>query len=212
MRADAYLARFDSLLAKNRLLGLALILMLAFNLMNWWSLEHARNAVQTVVVPIGGGVGMSIGNGKASDEYLRQIARYVTGMTGTYTAASARKQLEELLLLFAPEVVGVAQVEFERLASQIERFPAISSVQHWAGEKALKVSGQLIQVRTIKERLVNGNVSESKPVFYCIPYRIDGGRFWVLSVQEREGDGEDLCFNEGSHAKPKTTARTADGR
>ena len=205
MLGTTYLAHIDNLLQKNRLLGIALVVMLAFNVMNWWSLEHARNAVQTVVVPIGGGAGMSIGNGKASEEYLRHIARYITSMTGTYTAGTARPQLQELLLLFAPEVVGTAQVEFERLATQIERFPSISSVQRWAGEKALKATHELIQVRTIKDRLVNGNVSESKQVFYCIPYRIDGGRFWVLAVQEREGDGDDLCLND-AQATPGQSA------
>lgn len=194
MLGEQYLGHLDRLLQKNRLLGIALALMLIFNVMNWWSLQHARNAVQTMLVPIGGGVGMQVGNGRASEEYLRQMARYITGMVGTYTAGTARHQLQELLQLFAPRVIGEAQVEFERIATQVERYPSIASVTRWSGDKSLKYTDSVVQVRTLKERLVNGNISESKQTFFCIRYEIAESRFWLLSIEEREGDGDDLCF------------------
>lgn len=197
MNGDKFIAAIDNLQNKNRLLLAALFIMLCFNIMNWWSLQHAKNQMQTVIVPIGGGVGMTVGNGKASPEYLRQMARYVTGMIGSYTAGTARHQLQELLTLFPPEIVGRAQVEFERLAEQIERYPSISSVIRWAGEDSLKASPTILQVRVAKDRLVNGNVSETKSTYYCVHYRVDSSRFWVLGVQEKESDGVDLCFIDG---------------
>ena len=197
MDGNAYLNRLDELLARNRLLGLALIVLLAWNAMNWLALFHARSEMQTVIVPVGGGTGMTVGNGKASERYIREMSRYVTWMLGNYTAATMRPQLQELLELFPGDRVGQVQVEFEHLATEIERYPSISSVMRWSGDKPLKFTSELIQVHATKDRLVNGSVSESKSVFYCIPYRIDAGRFWVVSVEEREGNGEDLCMVDG---------------
>ena len=194
MDGNAYLNRLDELLARNRLLGLALIVLLAWNAMNWLALFHARAEMQTVIVPVGGGTGMTVGNGKASERYIREMSRYVTWMLGNYTAATIRPQLQELLELFPGDRVGQVQVEFEHLSTEIERYPSISSVMRWSGDKPLKFTSELIQVHATKDRLVNGSVSESKSVFYCIPYRIEAGRFWVLSVEEREGNGEDLCM------------------
>jgi type IV conjugative transfer system protein TraE len=194
MDGRAYLDRLDDLLARNRLLGIALIVLLAWNLMNWTAMFRARTQMQTVIVPIGGGTGMTVGNGHASEAYVREMARYVTWMVGDYTAATIRAQLQELLGLFPADRIGQVQVEFERLATEIERYPSISSVMHWSGEKPLKYTADLIQVHATKDRLVNGTAAASKNIFYCIGYRIEAARFWVLSVEEKEGNGEDLCL------------------
>lgn len=191
-----FLSMLDALQARNRLLTAAFLILLALNIVNTISLQRARTLTQTVIVPIGGGQGMSVGHGKASDEYLRHMARYVTQMVGNYTASTARPQLQELLAIFAPEVVGKAQGEFEKMALQIERFPSIASVMRWQGEQALRVKPGLLQVAAAKDRLVNGSVSATTALHYCIEYRIDESRFWVLGLKEIEGPGVDRCFTD----------------
>jgi hypothetical protein len=194
-----FLSTLDALQAKNRLLTAAFLILLALNIVNTISLQRARTLTQTVIVPIGGGQGMSVGHGKASEQYLRHMARYVTQMVGTYTASTARPQLQELLGIFAPDVVGKAQGEFEKMAVQIERFPSIASVMRWQGDQALRVKPGLIQVIAVKERLVNGSVSATTPIHYCITYRIDESRFWVLGLKEIEGPGLDRCFTDAAN-------------
>jgi len=206
MNKSHFLSALDAAQAKNRLLIFAFLILLALNVVNTVSLQRARTLTQTVIVPIGGGEGMSVGHGRASPEYLRHMARYVTQMVGTWSASSARPQLQELLGLFAPEVVGRAQGEFEKMAVQIERFPSISSVMRWQGEEALRVRPGLIQVAAAKDRLVNGSVSETTPIHYCIDYRIDESRFWVLGLREVEGPGIDRCFIP---AQPPAPAKDA---
>ena len=200
MEGNALIARLDDLLARNRLLGLALIAMLVWNLMNWTAMFRARSEMQTLVVPIGGGAGMSVGNGKASEPYIREMSRYVTWMLGDYTSGTIRLQLQELLRLFPSDRVSDVQTEFDRLATEIERYPSIASVMHWTGEKPLRYTSDLIQVHTMKSRLVNGSISESKSTYYCIHYRIDAATFWIMSVAEKEGTGEDLCMYDGKPA------------
>jgi len=198
MKKVFFLSKLDALQARNRLLTTAFLILLVLNVMNTVSLQRARTMTQTVIVPVGGGDGMSVGHGKASPEYMRHMARYVTQMVGTWSASSARPQLQEVLGLFAPEVVGKAQGEFEKMAVQIERFPSISSVMRWQGQEALRVKPGLIQVSAAKDRLVNGNVSETTPIHYCIEYRIDESRFWVLGLKEIEGPGIDRCFTDAT--------------
>jgi len=194
MNKDKFLRTLDSLQHKNRALLVACALLVVLNVSNTVSLQRARTQMQTVIVPIGGGVGMTVGDGKASPEYIRHMARYVSNMIGTYTAATARPQLEELLHLFAPESVGKAQVEFERISGQIERFPSIASVMRWSGDESLKITPETIQIHAIKDRLVSGAVSQSVQMTYCIDYRIDDSRFWVLSIREETAPTTDVCF------------------
>lgn len=201
MNKDKFLGVIDQLQMKNRLLVVAAGILLILNINNTVSLQRARTQMQTVIVPVGGGAGMTVGDGKASHEYTRQMARYITSQIGTYTAATARPQLQELLGLFAPEVTGKAQVEFERIAVQIERFPSIASVMRWSGEEALKVSPNMIQVHAIKDRLVSGAATESVQMTYCIEYRIDESRLWILGIREETAPASDVCFAPPAEAQ-----------
>ena len=74
----------------------------------------------------------------------------------------------------------------------------------WQGDAALRVKPGLIQVSAGKDRLVNGSVSETTPIHYCIEYRIDESRFWVLGLREIEGHGIDRCFLPETPAKEGT--------
>jgi len=55
-----FLSTLDALQAKNRLLTAAFLILLALNIVNTISLQRARTLTQTVIVPIGGGQGMSV--------------------------------------------------------------------------------------------------------------------------------------------------------
>jgi len=212
-----YLSRLDRLQEKNRILLIALLIMLVFNLWNWSSLVRAKKENRVALVPLAGGTGLWVGNGKASDEYLRAMARYITGMVGSYTAGSYRAQLQELLQLFPPEAVGQAQKEFMDLADDRERFPSIAYRIVWNGSPPLKiVDGALMQVQALKSELVNGTVNKTDPVYFCIHYRIDDTQFRLLSFEELGGQGDDLCINKARNVKTESahapSAAAATGR
>lgn len=193
MDGGKFLSTIDGLTKQNRILGFALILMLVWNVMNWGMAKSMQAKTTVVVVPIGDH-GLEIGAGKASDRYMRRMARYITSQLGSHTAATARQQYEELLELFPPDRVGLVQSYFEKIATDVERFPSISSSVRWAGREPLKYTDTRIQVQTEKQRLVNGSITERTPTWYCIDYRIDEARFWLLNIEEKVGTGEDLCF------------------
>lgn len=199
MKSSVYLAAIDNLGARSRILVVALALMVVQNIYNWSALRDAKNEVKIALVPIAGGNDMWVGNGEASPSYIRSMARYITYQIGNYQAATARKQFQELLSLFPPEKVGAAQDHFNRLAAQIERYPSITSVIRWAGDDPLKYTSDTIQVMANKDRLVNGKVTESETVYYCIKYRITDTQFVVDTINERGGShekGVDLCMRD----------------
>ncbi len=209
MNITKYLGTLDQLLQRNRLLGVALMVMLAINILNCTVLFRARASTLVTLVPISGGSGMWVGNGKASDEYLRAMARYVTGQLGNYDAGTYRKQLEELLLLFPPDTVGAVHGEFMHLADEIERYPSISSYVQWLGDQPLKIQdGKIMQIRVLKRRLVNGSVTETQSGYYCIAFRIDDTQFHIEHIEEVPGTADDLCLNPPNNP-PKETPPSA---
>lgn len=184
----------DQLTANNRLLGFGLIVMLIWNVFNFTMLGKIQAKTQVVVMPNGGDDGLMVGHGKASERYVRRMARYVVSQIGTYNAATARDQLFELLELFPPEAAGTVQSSFERLAAEIERYPSISSSVRWTGDKPLQYDENTIQVMVRKARLVNGSQTEVKSVAYCMRYRIDETRFWLTNLVEKDDPSDQACF------------------
>lgn len=193
MDGNKFLARIDGLTKNNRLLGLVVVVMLIWNITNWGMATAMQSKTQVVVVPIGS-EGMQIGNGRASERYMRRMARYITAMLGTYTAATARIQLMELLDLFPSEKTAAVQARFEKIATDIERFPSIASHVRWVGEQPLRFDDSVLQVSVRKDRLVNGVVSDSRDVVYCLEYEIRETRFVLLNVKERERIGDNTCL------------------
>lgn len=193
MKGEKYLDTIDSALKNGRMLVVAFGISMAFNVLSWYAWYKAKAQTQVVIQPIGA-EGMQIGNGKADPRYMRRMARYITNQVGTYTAATARLQYQELLDLFPAEKVTGAAQYFDSLSADIERYPSIASQVSFAGNDAVKFTKDIIQVRVMKERLVNGLVSDRKQVHYCLSYRIDEARFWLLNITEKEEASVDPCM------------------
>ena len=207
MLGEKYLNTLDRLTAQNRLFAIVLLsLVFVIAAMGYVMLRMQTHA-QVIVMPIGSEDGLQVGNGRASERYLRRMARYVVMQIGNYTAATARDQLFELLDLFPPESVGPVQSHFERLAAEIERYPSISSAVRWSGDQPLRYDTQTIQVQVKKARLVNGSESEAKTVHYCLNYRIEETRFWLTNLVEKEDPSETACFNDATPATSAAPAR-----
>lgn len=195
MDGGKYLSKIDNLLKKNRLLWVVIGLMIIWNSANSIHLYMIQSDAKVVIIPVGLEA-MQIGNGRATENYLRRMARYITTMIGTYTAATARTQFMELLSLFDPSKSVAAQIKFEKISSEIERFPSISSHIRWVGDTPLGYTNDFLQVKVKKDRLVNGMITKSENKIYCIDYKIEGTRFNLLNVRERNYNGEsneDIC-------------------
>lgn len=209
MKGEKYLHLLDSLQHRNRFLGLSLMVLVGINIVNLGALMKAQTRTQTIVVPVGG-EGMQIGNGKADEKYIRRMARYITNQVGSYSAGTARAQYQELLQLFAPTQVTEVAKYFDKLVADIERYPSISSNVEWAGDRPLKFTSNMIQILAIKERYVNGAVTERKQVHYCITYHVEDARFFIDRLDEKGEAATDLCFLDSSAAPKATDEKPAE--
>lgn len=193
MNGKKYLSTIDAALHNSRALMVAFSVSMMFNVLSWYAWYQAKTQTQVVIMPVGG-EGMQIGNGRADPRYMRRMARYITNQVGTYTAASARAQYQELLDLFPPESITGAAKYFDSLAADIERYPSIASQIYFSGDQPLRYTKDIMQVRVMKERLVNGVVSDRKQVHYCLNYRIEESRFWLVNITEKEEASVDPCM------------------
>lgn len=202
MKGEKYLDLRDSLQAKNRLLGTALLVLVGINAANLVALAWTANDTQTIIVPIGS-EGMQIGNGKADVKYLRRMARYIVAQVGTYSASTARRQYQELQDLFGPAQMTEVAAYFDRVVADIERYPSISSSVEWVGAEPLKYTSKVIQVTALKQRLVNGAVTDRKQVHYCIHYHIEDARFFIDRLDETDVAMTDPCFMQEQAKEPE---------
>lgn len=193
MDGKKYLVTIDAALKNARLLTVAFGISMAFNVLSWYAWYKVKAHNQVVVIPIGS-EGMQVGNGKADPRYMRRMARYITNQVGTYTASTARLQYQELLDLFPADRVTGAAGYFDALAADIERYPSIASAVSFAGNEPVRYTKDLMQVRVMKERIVNGVVTERKQVHYCLNYRIEDTRFWLVNITEKEEASVDPCM------------------
>lgn len=206
MLGEKYLNSLDRLTAQNRVFSLVTLSLVAVIAVLAFLMARMQTHAQVVVMPVGSEDGLQVGNGRASDRYLRRMARYVVMQVGSYTAATARDQLFELLDLFPPESIGPVQSSFERLAAEIERYPSIASAVRWSGDQPLRYDATTIQVQVKKARLVNGSETESRTVHYCLSYRIEETRFWLTNLVEKEDPSDQACFTTSATGKEKAGA------
>lgn len=188
MHVDIYKQKMSNIFAENRLLKLAVFMMVLISLMNWHAIQKAMDSTKTIVVPMGAVGALEVGTDTASDEYLRAMSRYIVGLLGTYTASTARDQFEEILPYMSPEGYAKAKQHFDNLADRIERYPNIASVVHWSGRDPLQIEGNILKIQAQKKRLVNGNATRVENIHYEIKYEIRMGRFYIVNISEVKKD------------------------
>lgn len=188
MELKVFRQKSANLFGENRLLKFAIMVLLAFSLSNWMAIREALNTTRTVLVPLGAQGDLWVSANDASDSYLRQTARYVTHMAFDYTASTARPQFEELLHLLKPDSYSNYKAAFDTLATDIERFPTVSSRHRWIGKSPLTVSGDRKQlvIQATKERIVDGQVTRQSDITMTIDFVIEDGQFWIKDMREEQ--------------------------
>lgn len=186
MELTVYQQKVANVFAENRLLKIGFGALLIMSIGNWHAINSAVDNQRVVIVPVSSTGELWISGGEASLPYLRQMARYLTGMVLNYTAATARAQFEEILTLYTPGSYATAKVSFEKLSDQIERHPTVSSRATWVTNQPLKIDekNEILSISVMKERIVSGDVTQSERRIIEIDYDIVDGRFVIESIQE----------------------------
>jgi len=181
MELEYYLSKTSNIFSVNRLLIAVTLGMLVVTGMMVSSITKKVESRMTVVVPLTVTGPMEVGYDKASDSYLRAMARYVINLAFTYTSDSARGQFEELLTLFAPEVREGERSRWLDIADRIEKVKRISRT--FFIKSAETSSKNVIVVKGFTARML-GNHLETRRAVIELEYRINQGRFWLTDIGE----------------------------
>jgi len=185
MHLKNFTSYMGGLKSTNRLLTLAVIVLTAISVLNYVQLTRALNHQRVILIPPGGLTRAAEIRGDRLDEaYLMTMARYVTGLAFSYSPGSARRQFEELLLLFSSEAYPEAKVTFYNLAEKVVE-TRVSSV-FWPEKISADPEGCRIEVAGQRKYFVDDRRVDEAVKAYLIEYRVVNGRFFITSLSEVE--------------------------
>lgn len=184
MDFNLFMQKSSNLYAENRLMKFFIVVMGVAVLINTYMTYKAFNSQRTILVPPVINSKVEISGDKASDEYIKQFARYVSGLALSYNPAAARAQFAELLVLYAPEAFPAAQKTFYSLADTVE----MTKVSNSFVIQKLTVDSQKhqIEMNGTNAQFAQDKKVEELPKTYLIDYRIRNGKFEILAFKEKE--------------------------
>ena len=188
MNLDIFLQKSSNIFAENRLLKFVVVTLGIAVVINTAGLFMALNSQRVILVPPVVNSKISVSGDKASDEYLKEFARYILNLALTYNPVNARSQFSELLAVYDPAEFQASRKELYELADKIENTKAssafyIQSIINDTEKRRLEVTG------TKKTYMVDQKAEDAQKV-YLIEYRIDNGKFILVRLYEKPAQGE----------------------
>ena len=188
MNIDIFLQKSSNIFAENRLLKFVVVALGIAVVINTAGLFMALNSQRVILVPPVVNSKISVSGDKASDEYLKEFARYILNLALTYNPVNARSQFSELLAVYDPAQFQASRKELYELADKIENTKAssafyIQSIINDTEKRRLEVTG------TKKTYMVDQKAEDAQKV-YLIEYRIDNGKFILVRLYEKPAQGE----------------------
>lgn len=185
MKLGLFVQKTSNLYAENRILKFAILVIGTVVLLNTGLLFVSMSRQRTILIPAGLDTKASVTDTTADADYLRQMARYVSGLALTYTPATARSQFEELLPLFAPETFSANKSMLYDLAETIEKTSS-GSVYH-PQRFTLDEQNQTIEILGPKTTYVQDLQSSGNVITtYLLKFRMVNGKFLIVELVEKE--------------------------
>jgi len=180
MKANLFVQKASNLFVENRLMKFVIVILaltVAFNsLMVFRAVKYQR----VVLIPPKMTGTIDFLRGIPSDDYIRDTSRKIVSLATTYSPPTARAQFEELLLYYAPESYPEASKAWYSLASRVEE-SQVSSVFYL---EEIKLHDSSIEVFGNLKQYAGNTPIENTGRTYLIDYRVQDGRFFLVSFQE----------------------------
>ena len=188
MKHKFYMEQLRNLLRQNGLLKVVVLANLGVTGVLGIMFNGALNNQKVIIIPSHLQSKIEVQGNHVSEQYLKEMTRYVLGLAVSYSASSAKNQFAELLPLFNVTVYDDTRESFEKLERKIVR-NQISQIFYLSkikfSENTMVVEG--ILRRTIKNKEVfNGKAT------FNIEYQIILGKFAILGLWEEKEKDEKL--------------------
>jgi conjugal transfer pilus assembly protein TraE len=188
MELHKYIEQRNNLIASNRLLKLAVVMIGIGLVINAFVTYSLSKRARTIIVPPVINTRFELSGSRLSDEYVKLMTRYVMSLAANYNPSTARNNFEELLSLYDPESHGEGKKTFYKLADTVETARItgsffIQKIRIDEGKRQILVEGQ-------KRLSANEQRVEEGPEVYVIDYANSYGRFAIVSLSQKRARGE----------------------
>jgi conjugal transfer pilus assembly protein TraE len=194
MRTSVYLQKAGNLFLENRLLKFVMVVLSIAVVVNSFLVLRAIKYQRVILIPPQLTGSIEFVQGKPTDGYLRDITRRIITLATSYSPATARKQFAELLELYAPESYPKASATWYALAGRIEE-SKVSTAFHLEQLKLTK-DGH-IEVSGMSQQFSDDMAIDKKQETYVLSYRINDGRFLLLSLSKKEDKWQERGESDG---------------
>lgn len=177
-----YLHEAENLLAENRLLKIVGVLSFLTALLMSIIVGLQARRTRVIVAPFGGASpDLLIVGDTPSTQYLSAIGRNVVSLTGTFTAATAETQFNEVLKFVHPSVYEKMRDDWKDLAESLRQYREVSFATYVIPQKPIEVFGDRMRIAAERSRFIGEKVGSETGVVE-IGYVVEEGRFWITSV------------------------------
>lgn len=183
MHMHIFLQKTANLFTENRLLKFVIVILAVAVVVNSFLVSRAIRYQRVILIPPTLTGTVEFMQGKPSDRYIRDMGRRIAGLAATYSPATARTQFDELLALYAPEVYPLAAKTWYTLAGRVED-SQVSNVFYPrnltlnSGDNRLEITGE-------RKQFADDRLVDTADKTYVVRYRLDDGRFYLLSFMEK---------------------------
>ena len=184
MKTKVFVQQASNLFVENRLLKFVIVILCLAVSFNSLMVYRAVKYQRVVLIPPKMTGTVEFIRGQPTDNYMRDISRRIVTLATTYSPPTARAQFEELLFYFAPESYPEASKLWYSLAGRVEE-SQVSSVFYL---EKIKLAENAIEIFGNLKQFAGDTPLENTSKTYLIDYRLQDGRFYVVSLKEKSAE------------------------
>ncbi len=188
MELNKYLEQRNNLIANNRLLKLAVVVIGLGLVVNAFVTYSLSKRARTVIVPPVVNTRFELSGFRLSDEYVKVMTRYIMSLAANYTPVTARSNFDELLGLYDPASYAEGKRTLYKLADTVETARVTASF--FIQKVTIDENGRQITVEGTKRLTANEQKVEEGPETYLVDYSNNNGRFAITSLSRKPPRGE----------------------
>jgi conjugal transfer pilus assembly protein TraE len=179
-----FLQQTSNVFGQNRLLKIMMGMMVIGVWMIYSSVQDFKTHQQTIVIPGGQRAPYEIRNYSASEQYIFDMANYITYLAGNFSPNNVSDRFNILLGLFHESSYPRYQSHFKELAHEIQQFKNISHIAELAYPDPLFSRENQLRIRMKKSKVVGTTIKPAVVNYLIVDYQIIDGRFWIMNLQE----------------------------
>ena len=151
-----------------------------------YALYKVRTYHRTILVPPQITSQIEITDTYVSDMYLRDWVYYLCALAFSYTPATARSQFIDLLRLYHPQTYPSAKDAWFELADIIEQAKITQYFQIDPRRLIFNPREKKLVVTGLRTQYKESLPIKTEVIEYTIEYAIEGGKFWIIRIGEKE--------------------------